>query len=247
LDRRKPFASFSIGVQQKESTMSGRKRFRHSMAAVALVLLISSMSAAAAPAIKSTSDVYWFFGTPNEGEQIADASSTLLRNSNGLAMTFKTSELPPKSVQTIWWVVFNYPENCIVPYECSPMDLFDEDSVANVVPSVMYAAGNVVGGNGRANFGGHLSVGDTSGCIRDGVPVDLEDASDLFFPCNPLENPLAVEVHLAVHDHGPLVPGLMKEMLTTYEGGCANMGHPDDEVLGPNQCATIQASVHPAP
>jgi hypothetical protein len=229
--------------------MNRRKILRAGIGIAVMVLLISSMAASASPVSKSEQDVFWTPHSDQEG-QVEGAYSTLIRNRNGVTMTYKTSGLDRGTVQTIWWVIFNNPEACEYGNEinmCDEPDIFNPDTEA----SVMYAAGNVVGGNGKANFGGRLNVGDTSGCLRDGVPVALEEGLDeLFFPCGDgLDDPMTAEIHLALHDHGPNIPGLTNEMLSTYDGGCANMGHPDEkeEREGLNTCATIQVSPHMAP
>ncbi len=213
-----------------------KRSIRVSLVIALLGLLAGVLSASAAPAQQSTSPVFWFPGTPDAGEVIPGASSKLLRTDHGLLMTFKTSELPPWSVQTIWWIVFNYPAECITPYQCGEPDLFMSPAA---MPSVMHAAGHVIGGKGKGFFAGYLSVGDTSGCHLG----PIEAGGDLEFPCNPLVNPRGAEIHLAVHDHGQAIPGMIADMRSTFDGGCSNLG----SGTGPNICSTIQASVHPAP
>ncbi len=212
--------------------------WRISMLVALVGLLAGALSVSAAPAQQSTNSVYWFPGTPLGGQAIAGSSSKLVRNSSGVSMNLKTSELQAGSVATIWWVVFNYPENCIVAFHCGEPDLFDNNSILTVKPSVMYATGHVIGNNGKGNFGGHLSVGDTAGCYLG--PIFPAPAAVVNFPCNPLMNVGGAEIHLAVHDHGAAVPGLISDMLSTFDGGCSNLGRG----TGPNLCATIQASPH---
>lgn len=55
----------------------------------------------------------------------------------------------------------------------------------------MPAAGHVIGGSGKGNYGGWLGVGDTS--------------EALFGPR--LLDPLEGGVHLVVCNHGPVLPG----------------------------------------
>ncbi len=45
-------------------------------------------------------------------------TSTLRRNNNGMAVNFKTSGLTPGYAYTLWWEVWNKPENCLVPGVC---------------------------------------------------------------------------------------------------------------------------------
>jgi hypothetical protein len=158
-------------------------------------------------------------------------------------MTLKTVQLPAGSVQTTWWVVFNNPEECSfgdgVIALCAEADLFMSP---DALPSVMYAAGRVVGGTGNGNFAAHLSVGDTSGCHLE--PIFSDPAlADLKFPCNPLLDSRGAEIHIAVHDHGPAVPGMIADMLSTFDGGCSNLGRG----TGSNECSTTQVAGHRAP
>ncbi len=44
--------------------------------------------------------------------------STLIRNKNGITMTYNTSGLTPGHTYTIWWLIWNNPENCAVPGAC---------------------------------------------------------------------------------------------------------------------------------
>lgn len=218
-----------------------RKRVLRISTLAALVgLLASVLSVSAAPAQHSTSAVHQITGTPLEGDIIPGTSSTLVRNDAGVSMTLKTVELAPGSVVTAWWTVFNNPDACQygdgVLGQCAEMDLFlSPDSL----PSVMYAAGHVIGNNGKGHFAGHLSVGDTSGCHLGPI---FSDGNPLMFPCNPLSNPRGAEIHIAVHDHGQAVPGMVSDMLSTFDGGCSNLGRG----TGPNECATTQVSPHRA-
>ncbi len=218
-----------------------RTRILRMSTLVALVgLLAGAISVSAAPAQQSSSAVYQFNGTPLEGQIIPGTSSKLVRNDSGVSMNLKTTQLEAGSVVTIWWVVFNNPSACSfgdgVLAQCAEMDLF---ASPDAMPSIMYAAGHVIGNNGKGNFAGHLSAGDASGCYTGPI---FSDGNPLTFPCNPLVDTRGAEIHLAVHTHGQAVPGLISDMLSTFDGGCSNLGRG----TGPNQCGTIQASPHRA-
>lgn len=71
----------------------------------------------------------------------------------------------------------------------------------SAVTSVLYAAGHVVGGSGRATFSGRLATGDTDGA--------------LWGPG--LVNPTTAEIHLVVRDHGP--KGDTNEQIRSF-GAC---------------------------
>lgn len=215
--------------------------------ALLVAVIISSQSAAASSAVqrstgdigssdfssnagdfirKSTSDVRML----SDGSVIPDARSRLIRTGEGVTMVLRTSELPDRNAVTVWWVIFNKPENCTrgqAPFRCGEGDLGDN----NTQPSVMFAAGSVSSANGKASFGGHLSAGDTEGC-QTGLPCG-----------EGLTDPMGADIHLIVRDHGPIIPELLHEQISTFGGGCNN-APPGTGEPGPNTCEDLQFSVH---
>ncbi|MGH7466055.1 MAG: hypothetical protein ACREK1_12815, partial [Longimicrobiales bacterium] len=84
----------------------------------------------------------------------------------------------------------------------------------------LYTAGSVVGGTGEAVFGGRRNVGDNDG--------------SLFGPDSPgLLEPMGAEIHFIVRGHGPVIPGRVREMTSTVNGGCP-----------PNTCEDLQMAIH---
>ncbi len=182
----------------------------------------------------STASINW----NEDGLSVKDAVSTLVRMKHGIYTTFETKELEPNDAYTIWWVIFNNPENCSGA-ECGPDDIFlaDEEgelikneagaSVANqpgreaTGASVLRATGTVVDQDGRASFRAHLPVADTT------------EAS--FGPG--LVEPMGAEIHLIARSHGQAIPGQLHEQLNTSWGGCPD-GWPKDP------CGDNQVSVH---
>jgi len=161
-----------------------------------------------------TSDVHRFA----DGSVVPDGWSKVVTNDAGASMTLHTTELPAGDVVTVWWVVFNAPQNCTHgegPYRCGPGDLPPFGGDGSAEPSFLYATGHVIAGSGTANFGGHLSVGDTSGA--------------LFGPG--LVNPLGADIHLVVRDSGPVDPAIVAAQIHSY--GVCNL-----------VCANVQFSVH---
>lgn len=143
--------------------------------------------------------------------EINGASSTLHRNKNGITVNFNTNGLIPGNAYTLWFVVFGD---------------------APGPPSSTHAAGHIVGGSGKGNFSGHISVGD------------------IFDNMNVFNNPLTAEVHMALRTHGPAQPGMIPEQIQTIDGGCTS-GFPSGPVLYPDSdvvgyCANIQVAMHPA-
>lgn len=163
-------------------------------------------------------------------------TSTLHRNNNGVTVNFKATGLKPGHAYTVWWVIWNNPEECIVPGACSDGDFGDPD----VQVELMYANGHVVGSNGKGNFSAHLNENDSSGTINPlfGLPSygGLADAQK-------------AEVHVVLRSHGPKIPGIVNEQIGSYLGGCPQTfpyGFPPfteipDEV---GECGDIYASIH---
>jgi hypothetical protein len=174
----------------------------------------------AAGADHATGSVQLFLNTT----LVPNAWSSLVRTDRGLAMTIHTSGLPAGSADTVWWVIFNHPQNCAYPMagnRCGIGDIFFSPKVET---SVDYAAGHVLGPDGTGIFGSSLAVGDTSGCVPANIPPH--------FPCNAgLTNPLGADVLLVIRNHGDPIPGLVSEQISSFAGGCSI-----------NACANVQAS-----
>ena len=94
---------------------------------------------------------------------VVAGSSTLHRNNNGITANFKATGLIPGHAYTVWWVIWNNPENCATPGACEDIDFGNADEVQ---VEVMYATGHVVGNSGKGNFGAHLNENDDSGTIN---------------------------------------------------------------------------------
>lgn len=185
-------------------------------AARAVVVAAVLAVAVAVPAMAkqgSVAAVYWF----EDGSQVVDARSRLATTDQGAKMTLQTSELPAGHTVTVWWVIFNEPTNCTHPegsLRCGPGDLPPFGGDDSAVTSVVYAAGHVIGGSGKATFSDSLAKGD---------------ASDALFGPG-LVNPTRADIHLVVRDHGLLTPQQRAEGIHNF-GPC-------------NPCADIQFSPH---
>jgi len=163
---------------------------RRILVALALIGLLSVVIVSrAGAATQTTSPVATFAGA-------AVGTSTLTRTGSGIAFSLQTTGLEAGNAVTIWWMVFN-PDSSV---------------------SVQYAAGHVIDEGGAAEFGGHLSVGDTDGVINDGP--GLLDAQ-------------GANVVLVVRDHGPADPGRVDEQIHTFG------------VCNPT-CTDLQMSMHAA-
>jgi hypothetical protein len=187
----------------------------------------------------STTFVNWVLDTPlrvdtPEGPVVKEAESTLVRMEHGLYATFSAVELEPGDAFTMWWVIFNQPENC-TDSKCGFDDVFSFDEMGDVIKTEVgarqwnfpahaitgfalgRASGSVVDTNGTAEFRAHLPVGD---------------AHEFDFGPG-LLNPLTAEVHT----HSQMIPGLLHEQLNTPWGGCPE-GWPKDP------CKDVQVAIH---
>jgi hypothetical protein len=194
-------------------------------ATVAAALLVASAATTTgAPADQQHSSLRWFA----DGAEVSGASAELRRTDSGVGFTLRTRGLTGGDAVTIWWVIFNYPDECEHPLPefgvpCSVPDLFNPD----VAATVMFAAGNVVGASGRTSFAAHLAQGHAS------------TPHPAFADAPGLLNPRGADVHLVVRTHGQLLPQLAKEMIRTFEGGCTPETS-DGFGSGPNECADLQ-------
>jgi hypothetical protein len=172
--------------------------------------------------------VYWFAGPT----LVPGASSKITRNDAGATSTLHTSGLTAGNAYTMWMVVFNVPGNCAT----SPCGEADVVPGTTAVVDVIYVAGNVVGGSGRATFSGRRATADNSKSLF----------AQFSAPAPGLTDPYGAEMHLIVRDHGPKIPGMVPGEIHTFEGACT----PESSFGlggGPNTCTDVQFSVHEPP
>ena len=164
-------------------------------------------------------------------------SSTLNRHGNSVSMTIHTSGIPAGMAVTVWWVVFNVPENCATS-PCGEPDIFDPAVRADV----LYAAGHVTGNGPHRNFAGQLRRGDASGSIMPFFNALL----GIDLPSLGLERVDGAEIHLVVRTHQQAIPAYMPDMISTFNGGCTYPpGVPTDfGAPGPNTCSDLQFAIH---
>jgi hypothetical protein len=134
----------------------------------------------------------------------------------------------PNTVHTVWWVVFNKPENCHNPLFdssgqislCSVPDTNDP----NTEPSVLWATGALVDGTGLFSVNGQLGIGPQ------GIPGEVVNTAA--GGGRGLTNVHGAEVHLAIRNHG-LMDG--NQDLTRFQVN----GNP----ASPGQAATQQVMI----
>jgi hypothetical protein len=159
---------------------------------------------------------------------IDGAWSKLVRNDNGVDVTVHTSGLTPGTADTVWWVFFNNPAACQHGMFGARCGLGDVLTNPASLPSVQFAAGHVIGGDGVGNYGAYFSAGAAPDCAGFGLP------------CNGLLDARTADVHVVIRTHGDAIPGLLHEQISSFNGGCL----PGEPNVG--QCHNVQASVHEA-
>ncbi len=185
-----------------------------SVAFVAACLLYSDLYAQAPgqssrESSNSFTSLEWFPGIPGNSGTIANSSSVLIRNKNGVAYTTSTTGLLAGGAYTVWWVIFNNPEFCSPP-GCAGKDFPQNGGDPRVQASVLWASGRVVDGHGQGNFSSHLAARG-----RSAAPGQI-----LFGPA--LLDPSGAEIQLVVRSHGPALSGAnLNAQLTTFGGGCS--------------------------
>ncbi|MDX1615107.1 MAG: hypothetical protein R3300_12415 [Candidatus Promineifilaceae bacterium] len=196
-----------------------RKRMTF-LSLLVLVLVLGGLSVAAAsgPA-DHYSTVAEDISDLNNISPIPGSSAHLVTNDRGATLQVNTSGLTPGHALTVWWVIFNYPENC-TGGECGLDDAFPPPGNVEAGASVSFAAGHVIGDDGQGNFGAHISVGG------DAAPWTVG-----------LLEPRTAEVHFVLRDHGPAIPELVQEQIRTAGGGCNNI----PPFTGSYTCVDVQA------
>ena len=161
------------------------------------------------------------FSPSGAGQIIPGAGSQMVRAKDGVFMTFHTQGLTPGTVATAWWVFFNNPKACATS-PCLVADLLTNPASE---PSLLYAAGRIVGPDGALDIGSFRAVDDTTGSES--------------FPPFPTPNPglldsKRAEIHVVIRTHGPALTGAaLAQQLTTFNGGCP-----------PNTCGNVQVAIH---
>jgi hypothetical protein len=151
-------------------------------------------------------------------------STTLTRTDSGISMTVHAVGLTANNAYTVWFVIFNNPEQCATTL-CGVPDVFANRGT----PSLRLAAGHVVGDSGIGDFGGQLSAGNTGGPACSSNPATLGI-------CGPgLLDARTATIHLVVRSHGPAIPDLVNEQISSFTGACSVNG-----------CANVQTAIHTA-
>lgn len=207
------------------------------VAVVGIVLAVTGLvGAAVGQPYRSSSDVLAFAdpGTP-VGE------STLRRTDDEVRMKLRATGQSSREALTVWWVVFNQPENCTAP-ACDTDDIFvdgdpsnplNEDQIAAADIVAAYATGKVANAEGKVNFSATLEADEPTGTRE-----------IIFGEGSTLKDSAGAEVHLVVRTHGPAQPGEEDEQTGSFAGGCDVFLNPPAVPTAVGECADTLFSVH---
>ena len=192
---------------------------------------VSSLAKGAGGTVE-TSNIY----SRATGEVVGTAA--LQRGYNDVYVKIKTSDLEPGDAVTVWWVFFNYPENCEIPYECAAVDLFNPDVAADL----NYATGAIVRPDGTIRYRARRKAGDDSGSA---MPY-FNELLGVDIPAVGILDPQKAEIHFVLRSHGPAIDEYMPEMIESFNAGCTYPENVTPGIVGtpgPNTCEDQQSAV----
>lgn len=208
------------------------------MAVIAAVVLATAVPSAAATPDKSPMQDF------ETEAPIGGAFSMLTRSGTGVTTKVRTHD-HGKHAYTLWYVIFNQPENCSDGV-CGENDIFiggnpdngpDFGQIEDVRLSVVYAAGAVANPAGRIMLDGGLQEGQVPAGVGQVVIGHSDDGPLIPSPVTGLEDVMRAEIHLVLQDHGPAWsdPALRAQQTSSFMGAC----NPN-----PDSCVDPQFAVH---
>lgn len=176
-----------------------------------LGISILCCSSPAYGAVLQRSDVFSF----DNSLPVENATATLERREDSVEFSLNTTL--DSGAYTVWWVIFNNPEFCVDG--CDVDDL----GILEVNASAFWATGAVVENDNLGSFNAQLGENQ--------LPTGEEQV--LFG--EGLTDSFETEIHLIARTHGEVIPGVVQQQITTFNGGCP-----------PNDCLDVQFAVFPA-
>lgn len=177
-------------------------------------VLLGQDGTSAEPTIQDTG-VYRF----SDNSQVDDAFARVTRFDSGVTMAISTNDLQAGDVFTVWWVVFNSPENCsngvcngddilliedgVVPRDELGNRVMNMEAAEAANVSVIHASGGFAK-DGTLHTSASLGEGNVPGIVMGPGLLDAETA----------------EIHLVLRTHGPANEAFFAEQLSTFGGGC---------------------------
>jgi hypothetical protein len=228
------------GVNTKEDSMKpvsdiATLWWRGSMLALLLTAVVAQAASAEPPDKQPLHD----FATQ---ELITGAFSMVVRSDDAISSKIRTAATPGHAV-TLWYVIFNVPENCNTG-ACGADDIFVDGEPASGfnLPqinaariSVVYGGdGDVVNPGRRLALDGGLAEGEVPTGSVQVVIGDPEDGALVPGPVTGLEDAQTGEIHIVLQDHGLAHddPVLQGQQLTGFQTAC----NPE--------CVDVQFAVH---
>ena len=165
-------------------------------------------------------------------EPVAGSEAIIHKSAAGISAHVTSNGLTPGNAVTFWLVAVQNPDLC-ESNPCSPVEAMGEGMKMGTV--AINGGGAVVGADGTILISSFMPTGSVKG--------------NLF--STKLDKPETSEVHVVIHNHGPLIPGVEADMLGTYRGGCNDASIPPfyppsaamDGAPGPNKCHTAQVAL----
>ncbi|MGB7879156.1 MAG: hypothetical protein WBL31_10370 [Ilumatobacteraceae bacterium] len=216
---------------------------RSAVAAIATVAALATITVGATGEAspnrtKQDAAVNWHPQSGNAGAVGDNAHASLVRSSSGIRYRFDTTDLVAGNAYTMWLVVVNDPAACDATPCAAPQIIGD--------PLV----------DGQVAWGLDGEVARRDGVARFRARIEAGPLLDGWIQVQGLDDPMGAEIHLIVNDHGPVIHGLGREMLSTYRAGCADSSpFPPffpasalaDGTPGPNTCRLYQSAVFESP
>ncbi len=220
--------------------MSKRRTIPGSIVLSALVVLAATLFLitpvmAGEQAAHSTANVYW-----NWDPATPIGTTEVIRSTSGITAVYKASGIPAGQAVTLWMVIFNNPELCVIPFSCAAPAEVGNSLIGS---DFHFMGGHVVGDSGKVTVAGQLKVGDNSGSRL----AEVGMGSGF-----PLVDPFKADVVLAIHSHGPKLTGQgLKSQISSFLGGCEVFLGPDGIGTGLEhvpvnigECSTLTFSIH---
>jgi hypothetical protein len=134
------------------------------------------------------------------------SAATLTRTYMTLHAAMALHGLDPNTAYSVWWAVYNSPENCTDGAgHCGMPDMANPSAELGI----FYATGFVTGSEGNANLTADLKHGDLPLGYEMLAPGSLHK-----------RNGKKAEVQLVIRTHGEVIPGRVAEQIGTYNGAC---------------------------
>lgn len=179
-----------------------------------------------------TVPVVWTPPSGMEPGPISGTEANFITHAKGVGVELSTTGLPAGHVVTVWFVAIQNPDKCS-SRPCIPPEAMGKADVMNTV--ARNAGGGIVGPDGNFRIASFTPTGAVFGNLFNST----------------LDSPETAEIHMAIHDHGPLIADRAYEMTTTYRGSCTDKSvppfYPDtarvDGTKGDYPCKVIQVGI----